>query len=121
MKACSNCQPIVLEKFQNLTHISIFSATSLDEKSTLILKITLSVVISLWQLFSLEIIAGKTEGWQTKYVCVVGWMRGQRWGQGKVAGSCRIERVINVKYCAAAQLCVCVCVGSTEEVIQTNH
>lgn len=37
-------------------------------------------------------------------------MRGQRWGQSEVAGSCRIERVVNVKYCAAAQLCVCVSV-----------
>lgn len=40
---------------------------------------------------------------------VVGWMRGQCWGQSEVAGSCRIERVVNVKYCAATQLCVCVC------------
>lgn len=32
-------------------------------------------------------------------------MRGQRWGPSGAAGSRRIERVVNVKYCAAAQLC----------------
>lgn len=40
-------------------------------------------------------------------VCVAGWMRGQRWGPNGAAGSYRIWRVVNVKYCAVLQPCVC--------------
>lgn len=70
----------------------------------------LSVVISLWQLFSLEIIAGKTEGWQTKYVrggvderATLGAKRGGGVLQDRESRKCKI-------LCCNAIVCVCVSV-----------